>query len=109
MFRFRFAIGRAPAGLLLAGVLVAAGCGMSGKPSGRVEGTVSVRGQPVTRGNVNFLLKDKGVGAVAPIDATGKYAFEQPIEAGTYLVSVTPLPPEPSPPGKPVAQAPRDI
>jgi hypothetical protein len=86
--------------LLAAAALAAAlGCGASGPPTGKVSGTVLLAGKPLTRGTVNFLMKEKGIGAEAPIDATGKYAFATPLEAGTYAVSVTPPPPEPVPPG----------
>ena len=84
--------------LAAAALALAVGCG-SGKPTGKVSGTVLLQGKPLTRGTVNFLMKEKGIGAEAPIDATGKYAFATPLEAGTYAVSVTPPPPEPVPPG----------
>ena len=82
-----------------AGLAFSLGCGMSGTPTGQVSGTVQVRGKPLTKGTVNFLMKEKGIGAEAPIDATGKYAFPTPLEAGTYAVSVTPPPAEPVRPG----------
>jgi hypothetical protein len=83
------------------------GCGSSGPPTGKVSGTVLLKGKPLTRGTVNFLMKEKGIGAEAPIDATGKYAFATPLVAGTYAVSVTPPPPEPVPPGtRPAKTAP---
>jgi hypothetical protein len=101
--------GRLAAGLLLAAGFLAGGCGVRGTPAGQVEGQVSLRGQPVTRGNVNFLLKEKGVGAVAAIDGAGKYAFAAPLEAGTYAVYVTPMPPEPAPPGTATPRAAPEI
>lgn len=73
------------------------GCG--GKTTGTVAGTVSYRGQPVTQGEVQFFSKERGVGATAKIDNTGKFAFDTPLDVGTYAVAVAPPPPEPGAPG----------
>jgi hypothetical protein len=107
VYRFSFVFGRAGRGLVLAALVLAAGCSFSGKPSGRVAGAVSLRGKPVTEGNVNFVMKEKGVGAVAVIDAAGNYAFVQPLETGTYAVFVTPPAQEPAMPGTAQPRAPR--
>ncbi len=81
------------------GLAVALGCGSSGNPTGQVSGTVQLGSKPLTKGSVNFLMKEKGIGAEAPIDATGKYAFSTPLAVGTYAVTVTPPPVEPVRPG----------
>jgi hypothetical protein len=104
-----FVLGRVGRGLLVAAFVMAAGCGFSGKSSGRVAGAVSLRGQPFTEGTVNFVQKEKGIGAVAVIDSEGKYSFEQPLETGTYSVFVTPPTPEPGVPGAARPRAPRKI
>lgn len=56
------------------------------------------RGKPVTEGSLNLFSKEKGVGGVAKIDGSGKFALPQPLEAGTYAVYVT-ASTEPPPPG----------
>ncbi len=81
-----------------AGLLAATGCGGGGS-TGTVGGSVTYKGQPVTQGEVSFYSKDKGVGATAKLDATGKYTFDQPLAPGTYAVTVLPAPPEAAQPG----------
>jgi hypothetical protein len=80
-------------------LLAATGCGGSGGPTGAVSGSVTYKGQPLTQGEVSFYSKDKGVGAMAKLDATGKYKFDQPLAAGVYAVTVLPAPPEAAAPG----------
>lgn len=86
---------------LLAGTTLVLGflSGCGGHPAGRVTGKVTLQGQPVTSGEVHFYSKEKGVGAIARIDRTGSYALPEPLEAGTYVVSILPAPPEPVAPG----------
>lgn len=89
--------------VLLAAALAGTGCG--GGTDGRVTGTVKLRGQPLTDGEVHFHLPEKGVGAVAPLDASGKFAFPDPLPVGTYAAAVQPRPPEPGMPASKAAAA----
>jgi hypothetical protein len=98
---------RAALGVLAAAALALAGC--SGKSPGAVGGKVSYRGEPVPAGEVHFLMKEKGVGATAKLDAGGQFKFDAPLAPGTYAVAVVPSPAEPTGPGgaaKPAAAAP---
>jgi hypothetical protein len=88
-----FLVGRVLIGLVLpVAVLALAGCGGSGKAKGSVSGQVTHNSQPVTEGEVHFFSKDRGVGAVAKIDGSGKYALAD-LETGKYTIHVTPPPP----------------
>ncbi len=85
--------------LIAASFLFSAGC--SSKPAtGVVVGSVSSKGQPVTEGEVHFFMAEKGVGAVAQIDASGTYKLNAPLPAGTYTVAIVPPPPQPVDPKK---------
>lgn len=91
--------------------LLSAGCGGAAKgPNSRVSGTVTFNGQPVAAGEVVFIVKGTGFAATVPLSA-GKFQMENPIEAGTYAVLVTPLPPPPPDPVNPppVPKDPTDI
>ena len=66
--------------LALIGLLAVAGmagCGGPGFPSARLEGTVTVDGQPVETGNISFTptQADRGSGATATISG-GRYVAE---------------------------------
>lgn len=74
---------------LLLGLLAAAGCS-SPPPVGQVSGTVVRGGQPVTAGDVNLYMKEKGIGVMAPLDATGRFTIPTPLDVGTYDVYITP-------------------
>ncbi len=80
--------------LLLGAVVSAcwlAGCG--GKPPvGSVSGKVTLGGQPLTAGVVQFSSQKTGVGASAKLDASGAYRIES-IQVGDYEVAVQPPPP----------------
>lgn len=88
--------------VLLAGVVLLAGCGGGDKVwtenTGTVEGTVTFQQQPVAEGQIHLYDKTRGLGSSAPI-AEGKFQFAGPIPAGTYEVSITP-PPAPLPTGE---------
>ena len=74
-------------------------CGCDGeKPSGKVAGKVTYKGNPVTAGDVNFRSKS-GAAAIGTIDATGQYKLDGQLEAGEYQVFATPPLPEPQAPG----------
>ena len=76
--------------LFVVGVAMLAGCVDGGPPAGTVEGTVTYRDKAFTDGDVNFVMPAKGVAAIGKIDPTGKYAIDTPLEAGTYMVYLTP-------------------
>ena len=66
--------------LALVGSLAAvgiAGCGGPGFPTARLEGTVTVDGQPVEKGNISFTptQADRGSGATATI-SSGHYVAQ---------------------------------
>src|SRR5262249_46178772 len=73
------------------------GCGAPSKPSGKVEGQVTYKGQPINEGDVNFHSRTTGVAALAQLNA-GKFSFPQSIEVGEYAVYVSPPRPEPTDP-----------
>lgn len=78
--------------------LLAMGCdgGPEKGPTGEVEGTVTMDGQPLTEGGVSFYHPETGGSGGAGLDASGKFKFESPVAVGTYQVSFQP--PEPPPP-----------
>jgi hypothetical protein len=78
-----------------------AGCGGSERekaPKGNVSGTVTYEGKPVEKGRVQLSNPKTGIAAMAKIQEGGKFTLEQPIETGTYVVTV--LLPESPPPGE---------
>ena len=83
---------RAGAGVLAGVVLAvaAAGCGNTEPSVGRVSGTVSYRGEPVTGGVIEFHMPDNGVGVTGDLDPSGRFAFDAPIPTGEYVVCVLP-------------------
>lgn len=66
------------------------GCGDSGEynPTGEVTGKVSVKGQPLTAGRINF-VSDRGVGASGALKPDGTYTLEGALPVGTYSVFIT--------------------
>jgi hypothetical protein len=88
---------RAAGGWVFVAALVLAGC--AGKPMGNVSGKVTYRGQPVTRGTVQFYDPEQGRGASGPLDASGAYTLSAPISPGNYKVYIQPPLPEQLPPG----------
>ncbi|WP_437227498.1 hypothetical protein SH661x_000381 [Planctomicrobium sp. SH661] len=81
------------AGLLC---LLLAACGKGGgQTAGRVEGTVQLKGSPLSRGVVIFENPSKGVSASALV-TEGRFHFDQPFDPGEFQVVVTP-PPAPAP------------
>jgi len=78
------------------------GCG-GGKPTvprGKVSGKITVGGQPLTAGTVNFDLKAGGYGAAAKLDDSGSYSIPDGIPVGTYTVYVSPPEEMPVGPGE---------
>lgn len=72
------------------------GCGPAGPPSGTISGTVTLNGQPLSAGVVVFNNTAAGIGADAPLNASGEYRLDTPIPAGPYDVAIQP-PPAPPP------------
>lgn len=83
------------AGLMAALVLTPAGCGGGDGPEmGRVTGTISLDGQPLTKGVVNFQPVASGNPANGTIGPDGTYSlttFEpgDGAQVGNYLVTVS--------------------
>src|SRR5688572_3197971 len=100
-----FTPARAWGGFVLVFVLFACGCS-SEKPSGKVVGKVTYKGNPVTAGDVNFRSKS-GAAAVGRIDASGQFKLDGSLEAGEYQVYATPPLPEPQAPGTKAAAPPK--
>ena len=66
------------------------GCGASQGPTGKVAGTVTLRGGPVGEGTVVF-FKAVGVPAgVAKLTPSGEFRLERPIPVGEYQVAIQP-------------------
>jgi len=80
------------------------GCGGGGKeigPTGEVEGTVTLDGEPLTEGAVALYDKNTGNTGGGELGPGGKFKFTIPVPVGTYQVSF-PLPDAP-PPDDPAA------
>lgn len=93
-------------GLLLAIlILTAAGC-KDAKPTGSVSGKVTYNGKPQTTGYVNF-LSSTGAAAQAPLDDSGNYKIDSPLEAGDYRVYLGPPIPGQYAPGTKTAAPPK--
>ena len=89
-FRTRFS------GLVLLGIaLIPSGCINRTKPA-QISGIVTCRGESVAAGEVFFYSRERGVGASAKIDGSGKYQLATPLSAGSYEVYVMPPIVEPS-------------
>ncbi|VTS06312.1 Uncharacterized protein OS=Planctomyces maris DSM 8797 GN=PM8797T_22398 PE=4 SV=1 [Tuwongella immobilis] len=89
-------------GLLLLALVGTMGCGSGEKPAGTVSGTVTLAGNPLLTGDVNFSGKD-GSAAIARIGEGGAFKVDGVVDTGEYTVFVTPTPPEPQMPGKKAA------
>lgn len=84
-------------GLFALTLVAMVGCG-STTPVAHVDGHVTVAGEPITAGDVNFFSTDKGVGAKAALDGAGGFKVEN-LVPGDYAVYVTPPIQAPPPPG----------
>lgn len=67
------------------------GCSSGGPPTGRVQGKVTFKGNPVTEGNIQFLNPKEGGTAGAELNKDGTYVVPNPVVVGEYLVTVSPL------------------
>lgn len=78
-----------------------AGCGgVSSKPttSSTVEGIVTLDGEALTEGTVNFASPSTGNAAIAAVGAGGKFVVIGGMVPGEYKVTITPPSPTPENP-----------
>ena len=84
----------ASAGLLLACLALAAGCGSKPPARGIVKGRVTLGDKPVAGASVFFENAEAGVAVNAPLDATGHYEAKTyqgvGLPPGRYKVAVVP-------------------
>jgi len=82
--------------IICVGVLLA-GCGSAPKKTEglkQVSGTVTYKGQPVTKGVITFVTGEpKGISASGSLDATGKYVLRSDVNSpgarpGAYKVRI---------------------
>jgi hypothetical protein len=69
------------------------GCGGGGSetgPTGEVEGTVTVAGEPLTEGSVAFYQAETGGSGGGALGPGGKFKFDIPVPVGIYQVSFRP-------------------
>jgi hypothetical protein len=81
-------------GLLVAVLLVAAGCGSSGTISGKVR----YKGKELTSGRITFITAERGRAFPAPIGPDGSYHV-QGVPVGPVKVTVQSFQEAPTPPG----------
>lgn len=102
MIRFRALL--APSSLVFTAsaalVLMAVGCGKEGPTMGRVSGTVTYKGQPLTKGNVSFVSTEPDrPNASGAITSNGSFTLQtrEPgdgAEVGEYKIAVTDIDPD---------------
>lgn len=74
-------------------VFALAGCQRgTEKQTGTVSGQVTKAGQPVTDAMIRFYSTEMGGHGSAMLGPDGKYKVDNPMEVGTYRVSVIPPP-----------------
>ncbi len=84
-----------------------AGCGgRAHTPEGKVSGKVTLDGEPIKSGVVEFFSPDLGIGAIGMIDSDGAYTLNGPLTVGGYAVTIQPAVPEPGQPAPPPAKIP---
>ena len=75
-------------------MLIAAGCGESKLPTGKLSGKVTYKAAPVTEGTVTFRNHEQGIVAAGKLDASGEYqllfAGGLEVPTGDYVITVTP-------------------
>jgi hypothetical protein len=95
--------------IVVAGLVLVAGCGRSSAPPGAVlvSGTITVAGAPLGRGTVQFAAAEGTDSGAARLDASGRYeVWLQPREYGVAVIAYdavervdvatgAPLPPTP--------------
>lgn len=77
---------------LVLSFVIGCGDGVTVGPTGEVEGSVTLDGQPLTEGAVSLYDPSTGNSGGGELDAEGKFKFTQPVPVGKYRVSI--LPPE---------------
>ncbi len=88
-------------------LLATIGCGDSSRPTApsTVRGVVTLDGQALPEGVVNFVSSSTGDAAIAKV-ADGKFVVTGGMVPGTYKVSVTPPTPTPENPMPAVSKVP---
>lgn len=88
-------------------MLATIGCGDSSRPTApsTVRGVVTLDGQALPEGVVNFSSSATGDAAIAKV-TDGKFVVTGGMVPGTYKVSVTPPTPTPDNPTPPVSKVP---
>ncbi len=75
-------------------LLIAAGCGESKIPTGKLSGKVTYKAEPVTEGTVTFRNNEQGTVAAGKLDAAGEYHLlfggGPEVPAGDYVITITP-------------------
>ncbi|MHC4880415.1 MAG: hypothetical protein ACYTGL_28530 [Planctomycetota bacterium] len=74
---------------LFAVLCTGCGSGNSSRPTGEVEGIVTLNGQPLPDGGISFYDDATGHSAGGTIE-NGKFVITDPVEAGNYKVAVHP-------------------
>ena len=86
---------------LIAGA-ISSGCSRPPEnPSGKVSGTITFQGKPITQGTVLFELKGGGAGGAAALDLEGKFSLVDALPVGSYVIAVAPPLPNPDDVAKP--------
>jgi hypothetical protein len=90
-------------------LMVCVGCGGRVKPALTVvQGVVTLNGAALNEGNVNFSSASTGNGAIAKLEADGKFMVKDGMLPGEYQVTITPPTPTPdNPKAKPSDIPPR--
>jgi len=77
--------------------VLAVGCG--GVPEAKVSGTVVYKNAPVSKGEVNLVMKEKGIAAIALLDEAGKFNVDGTLTPGIYTIHFSVPHADPMPPG----------
>lgn len=75
--------------ILAMGLLTGCGTGPAPAPSGEVVGSVTLKGDPLFEGRINYVSEKTGVGASAELQPDGSYTLEAPLPTGDYNVFFT--------------------
>ncbi len=78
-----------------------------GIPKGKIQGTVTYKGAPVSEGRVFFTSPTTGIAIAMNLDESGTFQMSEGLEVGTYEVNITP-PLVEDVAGAPVATKPKD-
>ncbi|WP_437192716.1 hypothetical protein [Planctomicrobium sp. SH527] len=61
-----------------------------GIPKGKIEGTVTYKGTPVSEGRVFLSSPTTGIAIAMNLDESGKFQMSEGLEVGSYEVNITP-------------------